>query len=378
MSTVSYTVSNTGDRDFVIPFEYLEQSHLRAYVNDFATTRWTIVEPNTLRFDEAIPTVAGDIIRIERKTQIEYPEVVFQSGIPIRQREVKRSNDQLLFKMQELNLETFVGLSKNPSLTAWDAESLRIENLAAPTQDGDATNKSYVVNEIATAIANIGDPGGSGLPAPTVNDTGRTIRLLQEGTGTPGVDLPVYQIGGMAQAELICVADLSSEPVSGSGIAIGYDSDPAFGSNTADAGTLVPLAFESLVLRPINGLMAPNNGTTGDYINLPPGKFNVTATAVVTTGGFNLGLSVQPHYASIGLRQSDGTLWKETRQVFVGYGPGDTTAARGSVTLRIDCQIDTATSTTLQLRVADNTTASAQQSEIYLLDANVHVREVIE
>lgn len=375
MSSVTYTVAATGDKDFVVSFDYLEKSHLRATINGIPINQWEIVDPNTLRFAKSVFTTAGDTVVIRRETPIDVAEITFQSGVPIRQYELKRSNDQLLFKMQELNLDTFVGLSKNAAQTAWDAENLRLEQVGTPTQATDAVNKTYVDNEITTAIADLGDVD-AGLPTPALSDTGRTIRLLQEAGGTVGVDLPAYQIGGLAPAEVTMVADLAAEPVAGeSGVVLGYDSDPAFGSNTADSGTKVKITSDSSVLSPVNGAISATDSFT---VSIPVGKFHIDAWATVATDGYNNGTSTLPHYASIGLRASDNTLYKESRQIFVGYGPLASSPNPGTVTLKISYQLTAATATDLQLRVADNTTSSAGTSEIYLRDAALHIREIIE
>jgi len=374
MSSVSYFVASDGDKDFVVTFEYLEEGHLFAYLNGVLETDWTIVDPSTLRFGAAVTTTAGDIVRIARSTPIDSPEVSFQSVTSIRKRELKRSNDQLLFKLQELNLDTFVGLSKNLALSAWDAQNLRIEDVGTPVQGADAANKTYVDNEITTAISGGGSGGGTGLPDPGVNDGGRAVRLVG---GTPGVTPPTYAIAGLAVGEANFKLDYTGEPIPGITGMLIESTNNVPGAYTFPANSAMAVELDTFVLRPVNGFVVVQSD--GKTITIPQGKFEVDAWATVTTGGSNTGTSTSPHFCALGLRKSDNTLYYETRKTYVGYGPQGvgSFAAKGSVTLHGSCQIDaSAGATDLQLRLAD--AGSGPGSAIYCLEAYVRVREVIE
>lgn len=374
MSSVNYSVVSDGDKDFVVTFEYLQEGHLFAYINGVLETNWTIVDPSTLRFGAAVTTIAGDVVQISRSTPIDSPEVSFQSVTSIRKRELKRSNDQLLFKLQELNLDTFVGLSKNLAQSAWDAQNLRIEDVGTPVQGADAANKTYVDNEITTAISGGGSGGGTGLPDPGVNDGGRAIRLVG---GTPGVTPPTYAIAGLAGGEANFKLDYTGESIPGiSGMLVSNENSIP-GLITSSPSSAMAVELDTFVLRPVNGFVVVQSD--GKTITIPQGKFEVDAWATVTTGAPNASSDIGQHFCVLGLRKSDNTLYYETRETFVGYGFAVASVggkAGGSVTLHGSCQIDaTAGATDLQLRLGNSTGIG---SEIRCLEAYVRVREVIE
>lgn len=147
----------TGDgatTDFAFSFPYLSDNDGTALIDvtlDGAlTTAYTIVStPSTLiRFTSA---PASDVaIRIARNSYTTNPLVDFVNGSVLTETELDRAYLHNYYLSQEA-AEGFGGeqLSKLGG-THYNANNLKIINLAAPTDDKDAATKNFVENYVRT------------------------------------------------------------------------------------------------------------------------------------------------------------------------------------------------------------------------------------
>ena len=385
MSAITYTVETTGDKDFTVPFGYLSEGHLTAQINGATETDWIIVDPSAdtkvLRFGVGVTTTAGDTVTISRSTPIATPAVSFINASTLRPREFERSRNQVLFKLQELNEGNFVGLVKNTAGTAWASESIRLTQVSNPTAGAHAVNKSWFDSTLTAALSPLGGTGnGTGLPDPSLTDTGRMPRLLQDG-GSVGVDLPSHQIGGLAQAEMHYDIDMTDELVAGrSGIKIRGRIISSWPNHTNFFGCDLPLTVGSSVGAPVNGAISLQGD--GKTVQLPAGKFDVTAWAVLSTGDReHQSVSQRPFSASMALRGPNLALLTELRETHIGYGNSAAAGnVPGSVTLEVHHQFDTTTGTTFTFHAADLTNIEflSFTSHISLMEGGVCIREILE
>ena len=143
----------TADQtDFAFTFDYLEDEHVTVEINGVVqlTSAYSIiVESNgDTKVRLNVGATAGQIVRVRRKSQPDTNLVDFVNGSVLTESELDRAylhNRYLAEEIAELN---DASLQLEQGGTQWDAKSLRIKNVDAPTATGDATNKTYVDNKV--------------------------------------------------------------------------------------------------------------------------------------------------------------------------------------------------------------------------------------
>jgi len=103
----------TGDgttTDFVVPFDYLDQSHVYVAVgkvdtsNSNSSFKFEFVASATIRIREKIgenPVPDGTEIRIFRRTPIDNPAIVFGGGASLSSKNLNKNSEYLTFALQE-------------------------------------------------------------------------------------------------------------------------------------------------------------------------------------------------------------------------------------------------------------------------------------
>ena len=103
----------TGDgttTDFVVPFDYLDQSHVYVAVgkvdtsNSNSSFKFEFVASATIRIREKIgenPVPDGTEIRIFRRTPIDSPAIVFGGGASLSSKNLNKNSEYLTFALQE-------------------------------------------------------------------------------------------------------------------------------------------------------------------------------------------------------------------------------------------------------------------------------------
>ncbi|RVU03491.1 DUF1983 domain-containing protein [Novosphingobium umbonatum] len=99
-TTKSVVVAGQGQRDFDIPFPYLDASHIQVRVAGNAAT-WSLVTSGRLRLD--FPANAGNAVEISRHTTIDSALVQFQNGAVLTAEDLNKAVQQTLFVQQELS-----------------------------------------------------------------------------------------------------------------------------------------------------------------------------------------------------------------------------------------------------------------------------------
>jgi len=165
MPTYNSQVLYTGDGSttgYNIPFDYLDSTHIKAYIDSVETTAFTI-STATLTFTSA--PANGAIIKIERNTPIDARLVDFTDGSVLTEADLDRSADQNFFIAQETadDQENNLRLENDDK---YNANSKIIKNVANPVNDNDAVNKTYLENtwlstankaDLTTVADNIAD-----------------------------------------------------------------------------------------------------------------------------------------------------------------------------------------------------------------------------
>lgn len=181
MATTSniYPGLSGGQTDFSISFEYLDTSHVKATVNGVAAS-FAFLSTYLIRMDAA---PVGEL-RIYRETQTD-PMVTYSDGSVLVDDALNLSTYQSVYLSEELRNETLAAGADGH----YDAEGLRISNVADPVDDGDATNRAWVL-----ALTSVQGPQGVQGPAGPEGPTGPTGVAGPDGpagpTGPQGIEGP--------------------------------------------------------------------------------------------------------------------------------------------------------------------------------------------
>ena len=255
MTSITYTFS--GNYDFQVPFPFISEAHLNVYLagSTVASSQWNLVNGNTVSVGTTL--INGDTVFIERVTPVNTALVDFTSNTGIRERELDTAFNQILFALQELDVEATGGLRKNGPGNAWNGQSLPLKSLGAPTDLADAATKGYV-------DANLASTGT--LPVPDSDDIGLGLRVRADGAN---VAYEIAQVDGAVASFKMTPgtqANLLAQPVV---------PNTSAGNWAAQANAVIPLIPESSHETPeVGALNVQSNGVV-----IPAGGvFEVEAT----------------------------------------------------------------------------------------------------
>lgn len=134
--TIPYAAyaAEAGQTDFVVPFPYLNRSHVKVKVNGvtLAIAAWPTA--STIRVFN--PQTAGAVVEIERETPLDGPLVKFQNGATLTSEDLNTAVGQVLYRQQEM--QAYYDRSLNEAL-------VRLSN-------GTSTSGADVFDEIAAIL----------------------------------------------------------------------------------------------------------------------------------------------------------------------------------------------------------------------------------
>ena len=146
---VDYTAS-ASQTDFAFSFPYLEDTHVVVEIDGIdktITTDFTIPSVGLVRLNSG--ATAGQLVRVKRISDFATDLVNFVNGSVLNEADLDRAYQHNRY----LNEEAAEGNSASMQLvgggTDYNAKNKKIVNLADPTADKDAVNKSYIDERIA-------------------------------------------------------------------------------------------------------------------------------------------------------------------------------------------------------------------------------------
>ena len=142
LSYVLYT-ANGSTTQFDLTFSYIEQSHIKVYLNNVEDTSFTWV--NSSRIQTSTTPANAVVVKIERNTPTASRLVDFADGSVLTESDLDKSANQNFFTVQE-NLDDISDCLKLDNTDVFDATSKRIINVANPTSNQDAATKHYLEN----------------------------------------------------------------------------------------------------------------------------------------------------------------------------------------------------------------------------------------
>lgn len=99
--TPALTVAVAGQRDFTVPFPFINRSHVEVLVNGIRATVLEWPDSTTLRLSG--PLVGGESVVIRRNTPIDTALVQFQNGAILTAEDLNLATQQSLLKQQEVS-----------------------------------------------------------------------------------------------------------------------------------------------------------------------------------------------------------------------------------------------------------------------------------
>lgn len=199
-STVTYTVTDTGEDTYAIPFGFLRDGNLTVELNGSALTPTTDYEVDTdeIVLDASVVLLVDDLITITRTTPLtdagQY--VTFADAAAPRRDDLETFRKQHLYALQEASDNSTSGLQLDLADSKWDAQDLVIKDLADPVEDQDAATKVWVETAFAT---------GGVLPTPASGDA---LKFLRVNSGETGYTLTT----SLAERYIFRIATQSSGP----------------------------------------------------------------------------------------------------------------------------------------------------------------------
>ena len=166
-SYVRYTGNGTTT-NYTFPFSYINASHIKARVNGELTTAFTFLTANSIQF--AVAPAGDAIIEIRRETPKDTPIVDFTDGSVLLERDLDLLATYNLYVAQEAQDAVDASITQN-SLGVWDAQNIRVTNVADPLNNKDAVNKEWaetgMSSQLAQATAQASSAAGSATAAAT-------------------------------------------------------------------------------------------------------------------------------------------------------------------------------------------------------------------
>lgn len=175
-------VAASGQRDFDVPFPYINRSHVKVRVNGTPVVPFSWPSATRLRLPAEV--AAGASIEIERETPVEEQLVKFQDGNILTAEDLNIAVQQLLYKQQEVTglydrslraaqvrVGDSLGIVTNPENVAQELAELVLENQVLDTfrariSDIDLNANSILsqalaLNDLTSVVDTLlgGDPG---------------------------------------------------------------------------------------------------------------------------------------------------------------------------------------------------------------------------
>ena len=141
---------------FVFNFPYLEDTHVTVEVDGtlLSASNYTIQTSPDKRVLISSGVSVGQKVRVRRNSNADSdnPYVDFVNGSVLNETDQDNAYRHNLYLNEELAALNQQSLQKEVGGTNWDAQNLSIINLPTPTLGNEATSKTYVDSQVATAV----------------------------------------------------------------------------------------------------------------------------------------------------------------------------------------------------------------------------------
>lgn len=137
---------------FIVTFPFLEEIHITVEVNGSSLALENYSVATTSGVTRVFPTigvVAGDNVRVRRKSQPDLNLVDFENGSVLTESELDRAYQHNRFLNEEIGELNDSSLQRVQGSNDFSVQDQNLKDLADPVDPQDATTKSFVDTEIA-------------------------------------------------------------------------------------------------------------------------------------------------------------------------------------------------------------------------------------
>ena len=196
---VDYTAT-AAQTDFAFSFPYLEDSHVVVEIDGVVktlTTDYTIVTTPSKKIVLTSGATAGQVVRVRRDSNADSsdPFVDFVNGSVLTEDALDKSYLHNLYLNEEIGELNEASLQKAVGGTEWDAKSLRLTNLADPTDVQDAGTKNYIDTQITNTVTG----SSTASVKTTFTGDGSTVFTFGSGITLDGDTMYEVAIDGVLQ-----------------------------------------------------------------------------------------------------------------------------------------------------------------------------------
>jgi len=170
-------VAAAGQRDFDVPFPYINRRHVEVLVNGTLVPVLEWVNDTRLRIDT--PVAGGEYVVVQRTTPIDQQLVKFQDGAILTQEDLNLAVQQLLYKQQEIDALYGRLISRFYGKPETDPQAV-VEEIA------NLVLEQEVLNNFRQRIADI-DLSAEQLAQQALQITEQGEKLVEQATSTEGI-----------------------------------------------------------------------------------------------------------------------------------------------------------------------------------------------
>jgi len=189
------TTANGTQTDFNFTFPYLDTTDIKVSVNgaDQATTKYSLLNATTIRFNDSDKPANNDVVRIYRSTSSDTPKATFYAGSVIRAGDLNDNTLQNLYITQEANVDVLnawkTGDQTIISTEGWhtsDDTKIATTKAIEARIDTKIDNLSGEVTANSSGVTEVAD-GKIDLANLKVSNTGSVGQYLQKSSTTEGL-----------------------------------------------------------------------------------------------------------------------------------------------------------------------------------------------
>jgi hypothetical protein len=221
---------------FIVTFPFLEEIHITVEVNGAALALNNYSVSTTSGVTRVFPTanvVAGNNVRVRRKSQPDLNLVDFENGSVLTESELDRAYQHNRYLNEEISELNDSSIQRVQGTQDFSAQDQNLKDLADPVDAQDATTKNYVDTELTTERnARIADVNAE----ETARIAGDALKVNKAGDSMTGaLAMGTNNITNLASPVNATDASTKSYVDSAiSGVTTGISSPPSFSKFTGD------------------------------------------------------------------------------------------------------------------------------------------------
>ena len=148
-SYVAY-IASSGQTQFVVPFAYIAQSHVKVKINNVVNTSFVWLSNTQIQLTAS---TANDRVYIYRETSPDQRLVDFVIPGQLTEEDLDTAFTQTQFLSQEALDNSVLGIFEDPAIGTFSAANKVISNVANPVSAQDAATKNWAETALTSQLA---------------------------------------------------------------------------------------------------------------------------------------------------------------------------------------------------------------------------------